>query len=35
MLAITLQLPKKVEQALEKDFAYLEKTASKPREYHF
>jgi predicted DNA-binding protein len=35
MLNLTLKLPEKVERPLEKDFAYLEKTTKKPREYHF
>ena len=29
-----LKLTKEAEQELEKDFAYLEKTTKKPREYH-
>jgi hypothetical protein len=35
MLTITLKLPKEVEKKLEKDFAYLEKTTKKPREFLF
>ena len=31
---IKLELPKKVEQELEKDLKYLEETTKKPREYH-
>jgi len=31
---IKLELPKKVEQELEKDFQRLEKTTKKSREYH-
>ena len=34
MLTLTLNLPKKVEQELEKDLKYLEETTKKPREYH-
>ena len=35
MFTITLNLPKEVEKALEKDFSYLEKNTKKPREYLF
>lgn len=35
MLNLTLNLPKEVEKALEKDFAKLEKITGKPRGYHF
>ena len=31
---IKLELPKKVEQELEKDLQHLEKITKKPREYH-
>jgi predicted DNA-binding protein len=34
MIILTLNLPKKVEQELEKDLKYLEETTKKPREYH-
>ena len=34
MITLTLNLPKKVEQELEKDLKYMEKTTKKPREYH-
>src|SRR4051794_18966799 len=34
MITLTLNLPKEVEQELEKDFSYLEKITKKPREYH-
>jgi predicted DNA-binding protein len=33
MITLTLNLPQEVEQELEKDFSYLEKTTKKPREY--
>jgi len=34
MITLTLSLPKKIEQELEKDLKYLEQTTKKPREYH-
>jgi len=34
MITITLNLPKKVEQQLEKDLQNLEKVTEKPREFH-
>ena len=34
MLTLTLNLPKKVEQELEKDLKHLEEITKKPREYH-
>ena len=34
MITLTLNLPKKVEQELEKDLKYMEKTTKKSREYH-
>ena len=33
MITLTLNLPKKVEQELEKDLQHLEKITKKPREY--
>jgi len=34
MLTLTLNLPKKVEQEVEKDLKHLEEITKKPREYH-
>lgn len=34
MITLTLNLPKKTEQELEKDLKHLEETTQKPREYH-
>jgi len=34
MITLTFNLPQEVEQELEKDLKYLEKTTKKPREYH-
>ncbi len=34
MLTLNLHLPKEVENELEKDLKWLEKTTKQPREYH-
>ena len=34
MITLTLNLPKKVEQELEKDLKHLETITKKPREFH-